>query len=47
MGPVAQDAPGLGNRFGSLSQDKIIFGGQLGAQAADKAVKTEEMEEEL
>ena len=47
VGPVAQDAPGSGNRFGSLSQDQIIFGGQLGAQAADKAVKTEEMEEEL
>ena len=48
VGPATQDTSGSGNRFGSLSQEKTFFGGQLGeTPESDKAVKTEEMEEEL
>ena len=47
VGPVAQDSPGFRNPFGSLSQENTMFGSQIGTQGADKAVKMEEMEEEL
>ena len=43
VGPVAQDRPG----FGSSVPRSSMFGAQLGPQDSDKAVKTEEMEEEL
>ena len=43
VGPVAQDRPG----FGSSAPGSSIFGAQLGMQDPDKAVKTEDMEEEL
>ena len=43
VGPVAQDRPG----FGSSALGPSIFGAQLGMQDPDKAVKSEEMEEEL
>ena len=46
-GPVAQDTPGFGDILGLSTQEKVIFGGQLGPQAPDEAVKMEEMEEEL
>lgn len=47
VGPVAQDKPGFGDILGLSTQEKVIFGGQLGSQAPDEAVKTEAMEEEL
>lgn len=47
VGSVAQDKPGFGDILGLSTQEKVIFGGQLGLQGADEAVKTEEMEEEL
>ena len=47
VGPVARDKPGFGDVLGLSTQEKVIFVGQLGSQAADEAVKTEEMEEEL
>ena len=47
VGPVAQETPGFGDTLGLSTQEKVIFGGQLGSQAPDDAVKTEEMEEEL
>lgn len=47
LGPAAQDKAGFGDILGLSTQEKVIFGGQLGSQAPDKAVKTEEMEEEL
>ena len=43
VGPVAHDRPG----FGSSTLGSSIFGSQLGIQGSDKAVKSEEMEEEL
>ena len=46
-GPIAQDKPGFGDILGLSTQEKVIFGGQVGAQAPDEASKTEEMEEEL
>ena len=47
VGPVARDQPGFSDSLGLSTQEKVIFGGQLGSQAPDDAVKTEEMEEEL
>lgn len=47
VGPVARDTPGFGDTLGLSTQEKVIFGAQLGSQAPDDAVKTEEMEEEL
>lgn len=48
VGPVAQDRPGFGDILGLSTQEKVIFGSQLGSQGRDdEAVKTEEMEEEL
>lgn len=48
VGPVAQDRPGFGDILGLSTQEKVIFGSQLGSQGGDdEAVKTEEMEEEL
>ncbi len=47
VGPVAQDKPGFGDILGLSTQEKVIFGGQVGSQASDEALKTEEMEEEL
>lgn len=47
VGPVAQDRPGFGDILGLSTQEKVIFGGQLGSQAPNEALKTEEMEEEL
>ena len=47
VGPVAQDRPGFGDVLGLSTQEKGMFGGKPGGEAADEAVKTEEMEEEL
>ena len=47
VGSVAQDKPGFGDILGLSTQEKVIFGGQVGSQMPDEAVKTEEMEEEL
>ena len=47
VGPVTQDKPGFGDILGLSTQEKVIFGGQLGSQAPNEALKTEEMEEEL
>ena len=48
VGPVAQDKPGFGDILGLSTQEKVIFGGQVGSQASnEEALKTEEMEEEL
>ena len=44
VGPVSQGKAGFGDILGLSTQEKVIFGGQLGP---DEAVKTEEMEEEL
>ena len=46
-GPVAEDKAGFGDILGLSTEEKVIFGGQLGSQAPDEAVKREEMEEEL
>ena len=46
-GPIAQDKPGFGDILGLSTQERVIFGGQLGSQASGEALKTEEMEEEL
>ena len=46
-GPVAQDKPGFGDILGLSTEEKVIFGGQVGSQASNEALKTEEMEEEL
>lgn len=47
VGPVAQDKPGFGDILGLSTEEKVIFGSQVGSKAGDEAVKTEEMEEEL
>lgn len=46
-GLVAEDKAGFGDILGLSTEEKVIFGGQLGSQAPDQAVKREEMEEEL
>ena len=43
VGPVTQDKTG----FVPMGRASSIFGGQLGRQDPEKAVKNEEMEEEL
>ena len=45
-GPVGQDKPGFGDVLGLSTEEKVIFGGQVGPQATDEASKTEEMMEE-
>lgn len=47
VGRAAEDKPGFGDILGLSTQEKVTFGGQLGSQAGDESVKTEEMEEEL
>ena len=47
VGPVGQDKPGFGDVLGLSTQEKVIFGGQLGTPSQGEAVKAEDMEEEL
>ena len=47
VGPTTPDKPGFGDILGLSTQEKVIFGGQLGSGLSDEEVKTEEMEEEL
>ena len=47
LGTIEQEKMMNGNNVDPVAQDKFTFGGQLAAPEQEKAVKQEEMEEEL